>query len=117
MHLIACCPTINISLSGDVKNRQGSLEGVYTYNGIINGRDYWVKVGGGMAIHYYPGFKEWTIGISNSESIFRSFVQSSSNSTCPNNAENNWTYYYVDDWISTSEIHLNCIGNYLKYLK
>ena len=86
-------------------------EGIYSYNGTINGRDYWIKVGGGRAIWYYPQFKDWAIGEEKKlGSNFRS-ITSYSESTCPNNSKNGWKYY-DNGWISTNDVQLNCIGNH-----
>ena len=112
MHSIACCPTININLAGDVKNKQGSREGVYVHNGTINGRDYWVKVGGGNAMWYYPRYKHWLIGpekVLGSENSAISSVEDLE-STCPHNLKNNWIYF-DEGWISTNDVELLCIGN------
>ena len=91
-------------------------EGIYNYNGTINGRDYWVKVGGGRAIWYYPQFKDWAIGEEKKlGSNFRSITSiSDSESTCPNNSKNDWNYWN-NGWISTNDIQLNCIGNHTSF--
>ena len=114
MHSIACCPTINITLAGNVKNFQSYSEGIYSYKGTINGRDYWVKVGGGDRALWYmgPDYKDWVIGRENSLGENRGYILSSSNlaSTCPTNSKNEWEYYN-DEWILTKDVQLNCIGN------
>ena len=38
--LIACCPTLNILLQNDVKDKLGFFEGVYTFQGFSDGMDY-----------------------------------------------------------------------------
>ena len=39
--LIACCPTLNVLLQNNVKDKQGKCEGNYTFHGFSNGMDYW----------------------------------------------------------------------------
>ena len=93
--MIACCQTILIVLHGDVKAVKGYYEGVYSYSGTINGRDYWVKAEGGRAIWYYPQYKDWAIGAEKKiGSNFRGITSISNlESTCPNNFKNQWLYY------------------------
>ena len=76
MHSIACCPTININLAGDVKNIQSRSEGIYSYKGTINGRDYWVKVGGGVSALWYmgPDYTDWIIGLENELGENRGYI-------------------------------------------
>ena len=118
MHSLACCPTINIYLSGDVKNINGESEGIYSYKGTINGRDYWVKVGGGNEALWYvgPDYKDWSIGAESALGENRGYILSSSNleSTCPTNSKNVWNIYNTNDgkWIPTKDVQLNCIGNH-----
>ena len=115
MHSIACCPTINISLAGNVKNSHSDSEGIYSYKGTINGRDYWVKVGGGDRALWYmgPDSKDWIIGKESDLGENRGYILSSSNlaSTCPTNSKNDWEYTN-DKWIPTNNVQLNCIGNH-----
>ena len=48
----ACCPTLNVLLENDVKDIHGDFEGVYTFQGFIDGMDYWVDAEGENAIWY-----------------------------------------------------------------
>ena len=116
MHSIACCPTINIKLAGGVKNIQSQNEGIYSYKGTINGRDYWVKVGRGDRALWYmgPDSKDWVIGLENELGQSRGYILSRSNlaSTCPTNSKNDWEYYTNINWIPTNDVQLNCIGNH-----
>ena len=102
-------------LSGDVKNIQGTYEGLYNYNGTFNERDYWVKVGGGHVLWYYPQRNGWTIGIEEKKGS-PGWIYGRSDSTCPNNSKNDWNYY-DNGWISTNDVLLNCIGNHIKLLE
>ena len=114
MHSIACCPTININLAGDVKKIQSKSEGIYSYKGTINGRDYWVKVGGDTALWYIgPDSKEWVIGpeIKLGENWGYIFSISNLASTCPTNSKNDWQYTN-GEWILTDDVQLTCIGNH-----
>ena len=116
MHSIACCPTININLAGNVKNIHSKSQGIYSYKGTINGRDYWVKVGGGDRALWYmgPDSKDWIIGKETDLGESRGHILSSSNlaSTCPTNSKNEWQYFN-DEWILTKDVQLNCIGNHI----
>ena len=116
MHSIACCPTINITLAGDVKNIQSNSEGIYSYKGTINGRDYWIKVGGGDRALWYmgPDSDDWSIGKENRIGQKRGYILSSSNlaSTCPTDSKNDWKYNTKGKWIPTKDVQLNCIGNH-----
>ena len=47
----------------DVKDKQGKYEGVYTFQGFSNERDYWVDAAEENAIWYISGYQEWAIGI------------------------------------------------------
>ena len=116
VYSIACCPTISIVLGSDVKNIQVEYEGLYSYNGTINGRDYWVKFEGGSAIWYIPDFKDWAIGEEMDLGSKTCSAQTSSDleSTCPKNAKNDWNYLDDDKWMSTNDVQLNCIGNHTK---
>ena len=88
---------------------------IYSYKGTINGRDYWVKVGGGDRALWYmgPDYKDWSIGKESDLGENRGYILSSSNlaSTCPTNSKNDWEYTN-DKWIPTNNVQLNCIGNH-----
>ena len=105
MYYIACCKTINIVLGGDVKTIQGIYEGLYNYTGTFNDRNYWVKLGGGQVLWYYPKWNGWTVG-SKDEKGFKG-IYAYSHSICPNNSKNNWQFYN-NGWISTNDIVLDC---------
>ena len=51
-------------LENDVKDKQGNYEGVYTFQGILNGMDYWVDVYEENAILLNNG---WNIGYLNTK--------------------------------------------------
>ena len=50
---IACCPTLNVLLENDVKDKWANFEGLYTFQGFSDGMDYWVDAEGENAIWYY----------------------------------------------------------------
>ena len=52
--LTACCPTLNVLLENDVKDKWGEYEGVYTFQGFSDGMYYWVDAEGKNAIWYKP---------------------------------------------------------------
>ena len=67
---------------------------------------------------YYPKYKDWLIGQEkNLGSNLRSITTSGNlESTCPHNLKNNWQYF-DEDWISTNDVQLICIGNHTKLLE
>ena len=117
---IACCPIINIALNKDVNTNKSiqdvkyisdkiSVSGSFFYNGTINGRDYWLKFGGELAIWYSPN-QYWKIGNKKDIGTTWSYIASSwrdYSSACPKESKNYWSYYN-DNWISTNVLQLSC---------
>ena len=62
--MLACCPTLNVLLEDDVKEKQGKYEGIYTFQGFSDGIDYWVDTEGKYAIWYNTAgaLSYWNIG-------------------------------------------------------
>ena len=62
--LTACCSTLNVILTNDVKAHQGSREGVYTFQGFSNEMDYWFDAEGEHALWYSTtgSSYDWNIG-------------------------------------------------------
>ena len=115
LHFIACCPTISFTLAGDVENIHSHSEGIYSYKGTINGRDYWVKVGGGDRALWYmgPDSKDWSVGKENNLGYWGYILSSLYlETTCPTNSKNDWIYLNDNKWIPTNDVQLNCIGNH-----
>ena len=83
---IACCPTLNVLLENDVKDKQGKYEGVYTFQGFSDGMDYWVDAEGENAI-WHNTLDYWSIGLlsdlGSTTTYFYSFK--SQQMKCPNN--------------------------------
>ena len=68
LSLIACCDKLIVILENHVQDKWGThYEGVYTFQGISQGMDYWVDAEGLRAIWYteygmYPRYYVWNIG-------------------------------------------------------
>ena len=52
-------------LENDVKDKQGNYEGIYTFQGILDGMDYWVNADGDKFIWYTDLHNLWNIGYFN----------------------------------------------------
>ena len=117
--LIACCTTLNILLANDVKDEYGKYEGVYTFQGLSDGMDYWVHADGENAIWYKRSSHKpeyyWVIGelVDLGKLVHR--IETSSNTLekkCPNNEGNvwNWNFYASMDsrWIATNDVYIKC---------
>ena len=109
---------MNLKLSGNVNNTRGEYNGVYSYNGTINGKYYWIK-NGGQAIWYNPEFQLWMIGTENYLGTQWHHMHGSNDSTCPKSYKLNskWEYWgfslntYTWSWIdTTTDFKLSCIG-------
>ena len=132
---IACCPIISIGLNdglglgyfgSNVKNLQDvryisdkiPVSGSFFYNGTINGRDYWLKFGGGLAIWHSPDSQDWIIGRENDIGTTWSIFTRDSKSICPKDFKNDWlaligqSWYYYNGlnakWITTNVLELTC---------
>ena len=109
----ACCPTINVLLENDVKDKWSSLEGVYTFHGYSNEVEYWVDAGGQNAIWYYPNFKDWAIGLLYYlGTYYRSISSDNDLETvqCPNNEGYLliWKYSSYNSWTATNDVDIKC---------
>ena len=111
---LACCPTIDVVIGDDVRNiLGGESEGVYSYNGTFNGRDYWVKVGKDTVLWYVPQLAGWVISPkTNNTQWSNGAIYLNYDSICPKNSKNYWAFH-GNTWISTIDVQLNCIGNYI----
>ena len=114
--LIACCPTLNVWFENDVKDKQGKYEGVYTFQGIIDERNYWVDAAGENAIWYISDFKDWAIGSADKFGTTDRFIRTSNDleAVCPNNEGYILAWEYrdgntlSDPFIPTEDIHIKC---------
>ena len=59
--MLACCPTLNVVLENNVKEQKGQFEGVYTFQGLNDGMDYWIDAEGENAIWYKRAHNNWYI--------------------------------------------------------
>ena len=117
---IACCPTLNVLLDNDVKDKLGQYEGVYTFQGFSEGMDYWVDVEAEHAIWYTAlgSAYYWLIApLSSLGSTSGLYMYSSSNTlewTCPNNEGYVWNWKYVHDpdassgFTDTNDVYIKC---------
>ena len=111
----ACCPTLNVMLTNDVKNHQGSFEGVYTFHGYSNEVEYWVDAGGQNAIWYKASGSTcyWLIGYLHDLGTMSTGIFSQSNTLekkCPNNEGYVWNWNFWNDnfWITTNDVDIKC---------
>ena len=109
--LLACCPTLNILLTNDVEDSWGNYEGVYTFQGFNDGKDFWVDTEGDIALWYRSAAYAWVISpisyIGNSGPIYSS---SDHNMNCPNNEGYvwNWKFHNGQSYIATNDINIKC---------
>ena len=104
-------------LDNDVNNKWGNIEGVYTFQGFINGFDYWVDAEGENAIWYYyyvsASLHYWFIANIGNLGSSNSVISSLSNTLekkCPNNEGYvwNWKYYDGSSFIATNDVYVKC---------
>ena len=117
--ILACCPTINVKLTGDAFKYKGSRNGVYyMQSGFSNGQCYWMSSEGNAIWIKHTGNK-WYIG--DSEDLGTTTVAlyvsiKDPNKECPHdNLKSNWRYDPGgDDWaVDVSDsVRINCLkGN------
>ena len=114
---IACCPSLNVILENDVKEKQGEYEGIYTFQGFNNGMDYWVDADGVHAIWYNTEGSSyyWVIGKLSYLGSLTVAVYSSSDTLekkCPNNEGYVWNWIYDHDysWKATNDVYIKCLN-------
>ena len=103
-------------LENDVEVKQGSYEGVYTFQGFSNGMDYWVDAEGENAIWYYVSGSNylWCIAPLNYLSSTTFAIASLSNTLenkCPNNEGYVWDWMYSiggGSFIATNDVYIKC---------
>ena len=115
--LIDCCPTLNVLLENDVKDKQGQNEGVYTFQGFSDEMDYWVDAEGGNAIWYKVSDStyHWIIErLQNLGSLTASIagVSNTLEKKCPNNQGYVWDWFYGDvttnSFVATNNVYIKC---------
>ena len=116
--LIACCPTLNVLLENDVKDKQGKFEGVYTFQGFSNGMDYWVDDEGEHALWYLSSASNyyWLFDHLDVLGSFTAAIYSSSNTLekkCPNNEGYVWNWMYfshtTNSFVETNDVYIKCV--------
>ena len=112
--LIACCPTLNILLENDVKNKLAIFEGIYTFQGYINEIDFWVDADGKHAVWYLESGSNyyWQIGYLVDLGTYTAAMYGSSilEKKCPNNEGYVWNWNFVvgNSSMPTSDVSIKC---------
>ena len=111
--LLACCPTLNVLLENDVKDKKGKYEGVYTFEGLSDGIDYWVDADGAHAMWYLESGSNyyWQIGYLVDLGTYTVAMYASSmlEKKCPNNEGYVWDWFYSNNGFqATNDIYVKC---------
>ena len=112
---------LNVSLENDVKDKYERYEGIYTFQGLYQGMDYWVDAQGENVIWYmdasiyHPDGNnvkyQWSFGAY----IYGNWEISSSSDIlkrkCPNNEGYIWNWKYIDgsSWFNTNDVYIKCV--------
>ena len=108
----------------DVKDKWGSREGVYTFQGFSHGMDYWVDADGQFAIWYLEMYSldHWIVGPLSRLGLPDAYMYSWRNTLekkCLNNNEGNvWNWMFWDfttySYVETNDVYIKCVnaGNY-----
>ena len=107
---ISECSTLKVELKNDVLSKQGSRQGIYEFNGIVNGRNSWKT--SDQAIWYYPDFKDWAIGSLNDIGTgFRGITSVGNQDIELFKIPNNKWKYWDGEWkeIKSGDITINCV--------
>ena len=122
--LIACCPTLNVTLYNDVKDKYANFEGVYTFQGFSDGMDYWVDTSDQNAIWYSPYHIECGSNNCPASLGFNSEIDCCSSTqimspnypnSYPNNAEETWLIAAPNGSIITLQFHSFHVRLILKF--
>ena len=93
-------------------------EGVYMFQGLSYGMDYWVDTEGKYAIWYivYSGTHYWLIGTLGKLGSMSASMYSSSNTLekkCPNNEGYVWNWMYfshtTNSFVETNDVYIKCV--------
>ena len=113
----SCCQAIDLIMETDFGF--GGNQGLYKYNGTINGRGYWIMENkntakwGKKAMWYKDGY--WHIGgedlLGGKDSWSISSLMNE-NSKCPTDEDLEWEYLKQNEWKPTSDMYFHCIGIY-----
>ena len=106
---ISECSNLQVILKDDILSKQGSRQGVYEFNEIVNGRNSWKT--SSQAIWYIPEFKDWAIGpLSGIGTKLRGITSVADLDTKVFNVPNNKWYYWDSEWkvIKSGDITINC---------
>ena len=107
------CLNLQLILNDDVLSKQESRQGIYQYNGIVNGNPSWKSED--HAIWFYPVYKEWVIGLLEDigtaiiSGISSAYSQDIGILDVPNNK---WIYDDGGDWkdVKSGDLTLRCIS-------
>ena len=112
--LLACCLELIVTLENDVKNKRGYVEGIYTFQGIVNDMDYWSHIERDTAIWYKPTSTNyfWMLGNLNKLGQLSGFMfgKNPIEKKCPNDGGYPWTWTYSNGtgYIQTTDISVKC---------
>ena len=116
--LIACCPTLNVLLENNVKDKHGKYDGIYIFQGFSDGMDYWVDAEGNNAIWYQTFgssglYDRWRIGSLPNLGSATASIWTKTNileMKCPNNEGYvlSWKYWDDSTWIDTNDVYIKC---------
>ena len=117
MYLLDCCSPLNLTLGHDFENTiQNDYEGIYTFDGFINGMDYWIHDGGEYAIWFWysaSGEYYWLIGPKSSLGLNTGGMYATLDhlkKKCPNNEGWVWSWKYTNSyaWVATDDVLFEC---------
>ena len=100
-------------LENYVKDKQGKYEGVYTFEGLSDGIDYWVDADGAHAMWYLESGSNyyWQIGYLVDLGTYTVAMYASSmlEKKCPNNEGYVWDWFYSNNGFqATNDIYIKC---------
>ena len=106
-----------MTLVNDVKDERWYADGIYTFQGIVNGMDYWTHVERPIpAIWYMEGSTNyWMIGRKDKLGQFAGiwiYGKNPIEKKCPNDGVYPWTWSYsnLTNWIPTTDISVKCLN-------
>ena len=106
------CLNLQLILNDDVLSKQGNRQGIYQYNGIVNGKPSWKSED--QAIWFYPEYEDWAIGplkdigtgVSGISSVYDEDIG------ILDVPINKWRYYDEGDWkdVKSGDLTFSCIS-------
>ena len=107
---ISGCPYVEFFLNNGVLRKQGSLQGIYRYNGIVNEKHSWKLED--QAIWFIPEFKDWAIGDLENIGGKKHRIRSTGDQDADlfSIPKNKWQYF-DDGWksVPSGDVVINCV--------